>query len=70
MSENFPRGVLTGDQVQQLFKFAKKKSFALKIRNYFFTGVIVLIPIAFTLYLTKLLLNLSSKILPEKIKHV
>ena len=45
----------------------KKKSFALKIRNYFFTGVIVLIPIAFTLYLTKLLLNLSSKILPEKI---
>ena len=45
----------------------KKKSFALKLRNYFFTGVIVLIPIAFTLYLTKLLLNLSSKILPEKI---
>ena len=45
----------------------KKKSFALKIRNYFVTGVIVLIPIAFTLYLTKLLLNLSSRILPEKI---
>ncbi len=45
----------------------KKKSFALRIRNYFVTGVIVLIPIAFTLYLTKLLLNLSSRILPEKI---
>ncbi len=45
----------------------KKKSFALRIRNYFVTGIIVLIPIAFTLYLTKLLLNLSSRILPEKI---
>ncbi len=45
----------------------KKKSFALRIRNYFVTGVIVLIPIAFTLYLTKLLLNLSSRILPDKI---
>ncbi len=45
----------------------KKKSFALRIRNYFFTGVIVLIPIGFTLYLTKVLIKLSSKILPEKI---
>ncbi len=45
----------------------KKKSFALRLRNYFFTGVIVLIPIAFTLYLTKILLNLSSRILPDKI---
>ena len=36
----------------------RKKSFALRVRNYFFTGVIVLIPIAFTLYLTKLLLKL------------
>ena len=33
MSENFPKGVLTGDQVQQLFKFAKKKSFALPAVN-------------------------------------
>jgi len=45
----------------------KRKSFALRIRNYFFTGVIVLIPIGFTLYLTKVLIKLSSKILPEKI---
>ncbi len=45
----------------------KKKSFALKLRNYFVTGVIVLIPIAFTLYLTKILINLSSKILPVKL---
>jgi len=45
----------------------KTKSFALKLRNYFFTGVIVLIPIGFTLYLTKVLIKLSSKILPEGI---
>ena len=45
----------------------RKKSFALRLRNYFFTGVIVLIPIGFTLYLTKVLISLSSKILPEGI---
>ena len=45
----------------------RKKSFALRLRNYFFTGVIVLIPIGFTLYLTKILIKLSSKILPEKV---
>ena len=37
---------------------------SLKIRNYFFTGVIVLVPIGFTLYLSKFLINVSSKILP------
>ena len=40
---------------------------ALKIRNYFFTGIIVLIPIGFTLYLSKFLINISSKILPNSI---
>jgi cell division transport system permease protein len=35
----------------------KKKSIALKLRNYFFTGVIVLLPIGFTLYLSKFLIN-------------
>jgi len=45
----------------------KKKPFALKLRNYFFTGIIVLIPIGFTLYLTKVLIKLSSKMLPEGI---
>ena len=43
----------------------KNKSFALKLRNYFFTGVVVLIPIGFTLYLTKFLIKLSSKLIPE-----
>ena len=43
----------------------KKKSFTLRIRNYFFTGVIVLIPIGFTLYLSKFLLSISTKIIPS-----
>jgi len=42
----------------------KKKPLALKIRNYFVTGVIVLIPIGFTLYLSKFLINLSAKLIP------
>ena len=42
----------------------KKKSFALKLRNYFFTGVIVLIPIGFTLYLSKFLINFSTSLVP------
>ena len=44
-----------------------KKSLALILRNYFITGVVVLIPIGFTLYLSKILIGLSSKILPENI---
>jgi uncharacterized membrane protein len=43
----------------------KKKSIALKLRNYFFTGVIVLIPIGFTLYLSKFLINFSTKLVPS-----
>ena len=45
----------------------KKKSIALILRNYFITGVVVLIPIGFTLYLSKVLIGLSSKILPQNI---
>jgi len=45
----------------------KKKSLALKLRNYFFTGVVVLIPIGFTLYLTKFLIQFSSKLIPKGI---
>ena len=43
----------------------KKKSFALRIRNYFVTGVIVLIPIGFTIYLSKFLINLSTNLVPQ-----
>ena len=45
----------------------KKKSITLKLRNYFFTGIIVLIPIGFTLYLSKFLINFSAKLVPEGI---
>ena len=45
-------------------KNTKKRSFALILRNYFITGVVVLIPIGFTLYLTKFFITLSSKIIP------
>ena len=45
----------------------KKKSFALKIRNYFFTGIVVLIPIGFTLYLAKILIKISTKLIPAEV---
>ena len=48
-------------------KNIKKKSISLRLRNYFFTGVVVLIPIGFTLYLSKILISLSSKIVPENL---
>ena len=48
-------------------KNLKKKSLALILRNYFITGVVVLIPIGFTLYLSKILIGLSSKVLPKNI---
>ena len=48
-------------------KNTKKKSVALVLRNYFITGVVVLIPIGFTLYLSKILIGLSSGIIPVNI---
>ena len=48
-------------------KNTKKKSLALILRNYFITGVVVLIPIGFTLYLSKILIGISSKVIPENI---
>ncbi len=48
-------------------KNIKKRSIALLLRNYFITGVVVLIPIGFTLYLSKILISISSKLLPENI---
>ena len=48
-------------------KNTKKKSIALVLRNYFITGVVVLIPIGFTLYLSKILIGLSSRIIPENL---
>ena len=45
----------------------KKKSFSLTLRNYFITGVIVLIPIGFTLYLSKIIIGISSNLIPQNI---
>ena len=44
-----------------------KKSLSLTLRNYFITGVVVLIPIGFTLYLSKILIGISSNIIPKNI---
>jgi uncharacterized membrane protein len=44
-----------------------KKSIFIKLRNYFITGAIVLIPIGITIYLTLFIIKISSKILPQKI---
>ena len=45
----------------------KKRSILAKIRNNFIAGVVVLIPIGITIYLTILLVSVSSKILPKEI---
>ena len=45
----------------------KKRSIFARIRNYFIAGVVVLIPIGITIYLTKFLISVSSKILPKEI---
>ena len=44
-----------------------KKSFFTSIRNNFIAGVVVLIPIGITLYLTLFFIKISSKILPKEI---
>jgi len=48
-------------------KNSKRKSISLTLRNYFIAGVVVLIPIGFTLYLSKILIGISSKIIPKNI---
>ena len=45
----------------------KKRSILARIRNYFIAGVVVLIPIGITIYLTLFLVSISSKILPKEI---
>jgi len=45
----------------------EKISLIARLRNYFFTGVIVLVPIGFTLYLTIFLISVSSNLIPEEI---
>ncbi len=45
----------------------KKRSILTSFRNYFIAGIVVLIPIGITIYLTIFLISVSSKILPKEI---
>jgi len=45
----------------------KKRSIFSRIRNYFIAGIVVLIPIGITIYVTIFLVSISSKILPKEI---
>ena len=45
----------------------KTTSIAAKLRNYFITGIVVLVPIGITLYLTKFFIRISSKLIPAEI---
>ena len=38
-----------------------------RLRNYFITGIVVLVPIGITLYLTKFFISISSKLIPNEI---
>ena len=44
-----------------------KKSLLSSLRNNFIAGVVVLIPIGITLYLTVFIINVSSKLIPKEI---
>jgi uncharacterized membrane protein len=48
-------------------KLKKRRSILVKFRNYFFAGIVVLIPLGITLYFTLFLINISSKILPKEL---
>ena len=45
----------------------KKISLLTRLRNYFITGIIVLVPIGFTLYLTIFIISISSNLIPKEI---
>ena len=49
-------------------RFKRKRiSIAAKLRNYFITGIVVLVPIGITLYLTRFFIRISSKLIPSEI---
>ena len=47
----------------------KRKGISLfgKLRNYFITGIVVLVPIGITLYLTKFFISISSNLIPYEL---
>ena len=48
---------------------SKKKKIPIlsRLRNYFITGIVVLVPIGITLYLTKFFISVSSNLIPKEI---
>ena len=48
----------------------KKSSITSKLRNAFIAGIVVLVPIGFTLYLTLFLIKISSKLIPNEINPI
>ncbi len=46
--------------------YFKRKGISIlaRLRNYFITGIVVLVPIGITLYLTKFFISISSKLIP------
>ena len=47
----------------------KRKSISIlgRLRNYFITGIVVLVPIGITLYLTKFFISVSSRLIPNEV---
>ena len=45
----------------------KKISIFNKLRNYFIAGIVAIIPIGITLYLTMFIIDVSSKLVPKEI---
>jgi len=45
----------------------KRSSIIARLRIYFFSGIVVLVPLGFTVYLTIFLISISSKLIPEEI---
>ena len=45
----------------------KRPSLLARLRNYFITGIVVLVPIGITLYLTKFFVSISSNLIPKEI---
>ena len=48
-------------------KQEKKRSIFARFRNYFITGIFVLIPIGITVYITLFIVQISSKLLPKEL---
>tara|TARA_B100000029_G_C17486745_1_gene927538 strand:+ start:167 stop:784 length:618 start_codon:yes stop_codon:yes gene_type:complete len=48
-------------------RLKKRISLVGRLRNYFITGIVVLVPIGITLYLTTFFIKISSKLIPKNI---